>query len=165
MNMEKNMKMKKIIYIDLDCTLVDFQSGIDRTPAEELAKYECDEKGKQHYDDIPGIFSKMGEMPGARDAFQFLAEHFDVYILSTAPWNNPSAWSDKLCWVKTHLGEPAYKRLILSHHKDLLRGDYLIDDSLKNGVDKFQGTHIHFGHDKFPDWPAVIDYFKNLLDS
>ena len=68
MNMENNMKMKKIIYIDLDCTLVDFQSGIDRTPAEELAKYECDEKGKQHYDDIPRIFSRMGEMPGAREA-------------------------------------------------------------------------------------------------
>jgi len=48
MNMENNMKMKKIIYIDLDCTLVDFKSGIDSTPAEELAKYECDEKGKQH---------------------------------------------------------------------------------------------------------------------
>ncbi len=29
---------------------------------------------------------------------------------------NPSAWSDKLLWVKRHLGPSAHQRLILSHH-------------------------------------------------
>ena len=28
---------------------------------------------------------------------------------------NPTAWSDKLEWVKGHLGAPAHKRLILTH--------------------------------------------------
>ena len=58
-------------------------------------------------------------------------------------------------------GTPAYKRLILSHHKQLNVGDYLIDDRTANGADKFTGEHIHFGQDKFPDWNAVLKY---LLD-
>ena len=86
---------------------------------------------------------------------------FDTYILSTAPWENRTAWSDKLDWVKKHLGTPAYKRLILSHHKNLNDGDYLIDDRLKNGVDRFRGEHIHFGTDKFPDWKTVTQYLRD----
>ena len=83
-------------------------------------------------------------MPGAIDAFKELSQRFDTYILSTAPWENPSAWSDKLLWVKEHLGEIAYKRLILSHHKNLNRGDYLVDDRTKNWAEKFQGELVLF---------------------
>ena len=85
---------------------------------------------------------------------------FDTYILSTAPWNNPTVWSDKLLWVKKYLGESAYKRLILSHHKNLNDGHYLIDDRLKNDVDTFKGEHIHFGTDEFPDWDSVSQYLN-----
>jgi 5'(3')-deoxyribonucleotidase len=63
-----------------------------------------------------------------------------------------------------YLGDAAYKRLILSHHKDLLRGDYLIDDSTKNGVADFQGKHIHFGTPEFPNWQTVIEYFQQLIE-
>ena len=71
--------------------------------------------------------------------------------------------SDKLLWVKRHLGKLVYKRLILSHHKNLLRGDYLIDDSTKNGAAEFQGTHIQFGKGDYIDWPSVIEFFKNQI--
>jgi len=101
-------------------------------------------------------------MPGAIDAFHELRRLFDTYILSTAPWANHSAWSDKLVWVKQHLGTEAEKRLILSHHKNLNRGDFIIDDRLKHGVDVFQGKHIHFGSDRFPDWGAVMAYLRGL---
>ena len=79
-------------------------------------------------------------------------------ILSTPPWDNTSAWSDKHQWVKKHLGVSAHKRLILSHHKNLNRGDYLIDDRTANGAGEFQGEHIHFGTEKFPDWKSVLEY-------
>ena len=159
--MKENKKIR--VYVDLDNTIADFESGVKSYPAEVQAQYGLDENGKSHLDEIPGLFSRMEPIDGAVDGFKFLAEHFDTYILSTAPWNNPSAWIDKLLWVKLHLGEAVYKRLILSHHKELLRGDYIIDDSTKNGVAEFQGTHIHFGQGKFKDWTAVIDYFKKLL--
>ena len=57
-----------------------------------------------------------------------------------------------------NLGETAIKRLILSQPKHLNLGDYLIDDRKVNGAVEFQGEHIHFGQEKFPDWKSVLDY-------
>lgn len=142
----------KTLYIDLDNVLVDFQSGIDQLDEATRQQY------KDHLDDVPGIFAKMLPMKGAVEAFRMLSERYDVYILSTAPWNNPSAWSDKLLWVQKYLGDWAYKRLILSHHKNLCMGDCIIDDRKANGVYKFKGYHIHFGSERFPDWYAVLKY-------
>jgi len=144
--------VKKILYVDMDNVLVDFPTGIERIDPELRAEYEG------RLDDVPGIFALMEPLKGAVEAYQTVSEVFDAYILSTAPWDNPSAWSDKLSWVKRHLGAPAYKRLILSHHKNLNAGDFLIDDRLKNGADRFYGEHIHFGTDQFPNWRAVTDY-------
>ena len=48
--------------------LVYFQSGIDRIDAATRDEFEG------RLDDVPGVF--------------------DTFILSTAPWHNPSAWSD-----------------------------------------------------------------------
>ena len=100
----------------------------------------------------------MDPVPGAVESFVALGERFDTYVLSTSPWENPSAWSDKLLWVKEHLGDHAYKRLILTHHKNLNIGDYLIDDRKKNGADCFPGEHILFGCARFPDWQSVMEY-------
>ena len=146
-----NMK-KKILYFDMDNVLVDFKSGIDREDARTLKEY------KGRLDEIPGIFSLMNPMPGAIEAFQTLSKVYDVYILSTAPWLNPTAWSDKLQWVQKYLGDVAYKRLILSHHKNLNKGDYLIDDRRKNGAAEFEGELIEFGSEDFPDWDAIVKY-------
>ena len=100
-------------------------------------------------------------MEGAEEAFERLSKHFDAYILSTAPWHNPSAWTDKRLWVEQHLIKSAFKRLILSHNKHLLRGDYIIDDRTAHGAGDFEGEHIHFGSEEFPDWPETVAY---LLD-
>jgi len=144
--------MNKILYIDMDNVLVDFPSAFSELSEDILAEYDS------RLDEVPGIFSLMKPMQGAQEAFNELSVIFDTYILSTGPWENPSAWSDKLIWVKKHLGANAHKRLILSHHKNLNAGHFLIDDRLKNGVDKFQGEHLHFGTSKFPDWDTVLAY-------
>jgi 5'-nucleotidase len=146
--------LKKTLYVDMDGVLVDFQSGVQRISAREHREYEG------RLDDVPGIFSLMDPTPGALEAYEELSRLFDTYILSTAPWANPSAWSDKLLWVQQHLGDDAYKRLILTHHKDQLRGDFLIDDRRKHGSDRFVGEHLHFGSPKFPDWPSVMEYLR-----
>jgi 5'(3')-deoxyribonucleotidase len=147
--------LKKIVYIDMDNVLVNFPSGI--LQLDDSVQKEFDGR----LDEVPGIFSLMAPMPQAIEAFKELSELYDAYILSTAPWENPSAWSDKLLWVKNHLGESAHKRLILSHHKNLNDGDFLIDDRTKNGADRFKGEHIHFGTERFPNWEAVMVYLRN----
>ncbi|MGD1527131.1 5' nucleotidase, NT5C type [Vibrio harveyi] len=141
---------KEILYLDMDNTLVSFESGIQKLDHELLEEFDGS------YDLVPGIFGLMEPMPGAIDAFKALSEHYDCYILSTAPWNNPTAWSDKLLWVKRYLGDEARKRLILSHNKHLNIGRYLVDDRVKNGAGEFTGELIQFGTDEYPDWDSVL---------
>ena len=144
--------MKKRLFFDMDNVLVNFQSGIDKQSPEILKEYEG------RFDEIPGMFGIMEPIEGAIAAYHKLSEKYDTYIVSTAPWENPSAWSDKPTWVKKYLGEIAYKRLTLTHHKNICKGDYIIDDRTKNGVDKFEGEHIHFLTERFPDWKSVLEY-------
>ena len=146
------MTKEKILYFDMDNVLVDFPSAFPKISPKLLAEFEG------RVDEIPNIFSLMEPLNGAIEAFQVLSEKFDSYLLSTAPWENSSAWSDKNEWVKKYLGSTAYKRLILSHNKHLNIGDYLIDDRTANGADQFTGEHIHFGSERFPDWASVLRY-------
>ena len=144
---------KKILYIDMDGVLVNFQSGIDRLTEAEKIEYKDQEKNAPH------IFSKMEPIEGAIEAYKMLAERYDTYILSTAPWNNETALGDKVAWAKRYLGDTIYKRLILSHNKHLNVGHYLIDDRPhKNGAADFKGELIHFRSEKFPDWSTVLDF-------
>ena len=73
--------MKKIVYVDMDGVLVDFNSGIDSLTLQEQLEYEG------RFDKVPNIFSKMEPMIGAIDAFKRLSEKYDVYIclLYTSP--------------------------------------------------------------------------------
>jgi 5'(3')-deoxyribonucleotidase len=130
---------------------------MDNTLADYLGyAKECglDVKEAKH---VKGFFINLKPMPGAIEAYNVLNKYFDVYILTTAPWSNPDSLSEKLLWVKKWLPS-AYKNVIFSHHKDLNIGDYLIDDSTKNGAGEFHGVHIPIHSEKFKDWKAVIKY-------
>ena len=154
----------KTLYIDMDNTVVDFKTRLEGVAPSVLEQYAG------RVDEIPGFFAVMQPMPGAIEAFHELSGLFDTYILSTAPWRNPSAWQHKVEWVHLHFGEDeyvvgvknrAYKRLILSHHKNLNSGHFLVDDRPhKNGADKFEGEVIEFGGEGFRDWPAVTEYLR-----
>jgi len=138
------MTITKTLYIDMDGVLVDLQSNLDKQGWHQ------------------NVFKDPPPMAGAVEAFNELCfdEDYDVYILSTAPWNIPNSWTQKRLWVSKYLGDKAHKRLILCNHKNLLRGDILIDDRTANGAGEFEGELIQFGTDKYPDWQTVI---KHLL--
>jgi len=150
--MTEHTTNKKRLYIDMDNVIVDFKSGIDKLDEKTQKEYE------NRLDEVPGIFALMEPMIGAIEAIHLLAEHYDIYILSTAPWKNPSAWADKVAWVTKYLDNVLHKRIIISHHKDLCKGDYLVDDRPKNGTAEFDGEWIAFGSERFPDWKSVCDY-------
>ena len=143
---------KKRLYFDMDGVLVDFESGLAQQDEQTLKEYEG------RYDEIPGLFGLMQPMPGAIEAVHKLNEHYDCYILSTAPWNNPSAWSDKVTWITKHLDDVFHKKMVITHCKNLCKGDILIDDRGKNGTSQFEGEWIEFGSERYPDWNAVLDY-------
>ena len=143
--------MKKVLYIDMDGVIVDFESGINSINLKEKKEYA----GK--YQKCPNIFSKMKPIEGALTAVEKLSEKYDVYILSSPGWGNASAWSDKYNWIENYL-PIMKKRLILSSQKHLNKGDYLIDDRFTNGADNFEGEHIHFKSSNYPNWAAVLEY-------
>jgi len=101
-------------------------------------------------------------MPSAVKAFRTLSLKYDTYILSSAPFGNPSAWSDKMQWVQKWLGVAAYRRLIISHHKNLNYGDYLIDDRPYNGAEEFMGAFLHFGEAPYKTWDDVMEFFRHI---
>lgn len=144
----------KTLYVDMDDVLAQFTGKVEATPVEVKEAYnnECDL--------IPHFFADLEPVEGAVEAYHRLSAQFDTYILSAGSWHNPTAWSDKLLWVKRHLPEVARKRLILCHRKDLLRGDFLVDDRTVNGASEFEGEHIHFGTGQFPTWEIVVSYLE-----
>ena len=150
--MKHDFPHKSTLFIDMDGVLVDFDSGVNKLEPWQKEAFE------DHYDSVPSIYSMMDPMEGAVESFIVLATFFNVYIASTAPWYNPSGWSDKRIWVENHLGEDAHKRLILTHNKGLLKGDVLVDDRKRNGAEYFSGSFVLFGSDEFPDWEKVTKY-------
>ena len=149
---DKGIERKKRVFVDMDNVLVDFESGLALVSEEVKLEYEG------RLDEIPGLFGLMKPMPGAIEAMHELQKHYDLFILSTAPWKNPSAWSDKVSWVTKYLDDVFHKRMVITHRKDLCQGDYLIDDRGKNGTSEFSGEWIEFGSEKFPDWNSVLAY-------
>ena len=139
---------KKIVYVDMDGVLVDFESGIKKAEPDLLTFY------KGQYDNIPHIFSWMDPMPGAIESFKALQEKYDVYILTTAPWKNETALQDKKDWLNKYFGDLIKKKVIFSHHKELLIGDYLIDDREVSG---FKGKQFIFGSNEYPDWKRILN--------
>lgn len=147
----------KIIYIDLDGVVADFEKGRLQHPLSAITPYI----GRP--DKLPGVYENLDPITDSIESVTELFNNpdFDVYFLSSAPWDNPEAWTHKRLWVAKYFDVKIIrKRLILSHHKQLLIGDYLIDDNQWNGASEFQGKWIHFGSQEFPDWKTVLNYLK-----
>ena len=158
------MTKKKIVYIDMDGVLVNLGDEITRWFA---AHPHLKQKFKDCPDHITGLFRFPKPMEGALDAVKKLQESgkYELFIATSSPWGNPEALTDKRYWLEYWFGETFHKRLVTTHRKDLLVGDYLIDDRTKNGAADFPGEHLQFGinwetgkEGPFPNWDSVLDY-------
>ena len=112
--------------------------------------------------DNPRLFLDLEPIEGSIEAVKRLWEYYDVLFLSTPCPFVVESFSDKMTWIYKHFGKDAENRLILSQRKELNLGDYLVDDRLANGAEKFLGEHLHFAHDeRYQTWVEVEAYLMN----
>ena len=136
--------MKKTIFIDMDGVIANFAKA-------------AEEGGWKHRPDKHVNYGELEVMPGAEEALRKLNQDFDIFIASTPPWDRPDMWGAKREWIAKHF--PYLKRkLILTHRKDLLIGDILIDDSRWRGQPDFKGAWLWFGtNQRCLDWPSTLE--------
>lgn len=155
----------KSIFIDMDGVLVDFGKKVNEIDLDDTISTHF----KKSPDEIEGVFRDLEPLKNAVKSVIKLYESgkYDLFIATTAPWNNPSSFSDKRIWIEEHFGEIFKKKMFITHRKDLLIGDYLIDDRLANGAKNFKGELLSFGFDyenqswnEYKNWEDVL---KKLL--
>jgi len=145
--------MKPILYLDMDGFLFDYDSHY------KLHNLRKDQPEPQ------GFFETIPIYPGAVDFVNALYDSgkFEIYFLSTPSWSSPTSYTEKRLALEAHFRkEIVYKKLILSHNKGLLKGDYIIDDRKVNGVENFEGIHLHYGQpeDNPLDYNKILKYFN-----
>ena len=149
--------MKKIIYVDMDGVI----SNFDKAAKEEAVKAGVEKLTRP---DLKVNFRNLELIPGAQDALLRLNQDFDIFIATTPPWSRPDVWGEKREWIGEHF--PWLKRkMVLTHRKDLLIGDILIDDSRWRGQPDFKGDWFWFNKDwDNKNWEACLEWiYKNKL--
>ena len=103
--------------------------------------------------------SYMKATSSMHKAYEMLIEHYNVYIVASAPTNGHAHLAQVQDWVEEYLSAPAYDHIIFCNQKALLYGDYFIDPKPCDG---FMGTTIEYGSDEFKTFEEIITFFERL---
>ena len=135
------------IFIDMDGVISDFEKGTEKLNPKEKRR-----------PDLHINYRNLSVIDGAIEAVAKLNADHEVFIASTPPWTRPEVWGHKREWIGEHF--PYLKRkLILTHRKDLLIGDILIDDSRFRGQPDFQGEWYWFNKNwNNRNWEACLKW-------
>lgn len=120
----------------------------------------------------PGFARKLEVKENAVEVVRALNDKYDVYI-ATAAMEVPGTFTDKYHWLEDHFPflDPHY--FIFCGNKEVVRADYLIDDTVKQ-LHQFKGTGIlytaHFNQGletpfkRVDQWSDVYDHFIKQFD-
>ena len=157
------MSQKKIVVIiDMDDTIVDFM-GSKKLKYVGYEPMHIDHEAMYN----KGFFYNLKPINGALDAVRELLklEYLDIYIGSVPLASSHYCYSEKAKWIKKHIPELSNK-IILTQNKILLKGDYLIDDSIKwkNDWEAENRVFIHYNPRKssITQWEQIVSHFKQL---
>jgi 5'-nucleotidase len=114
----------------------------------------------------PGFFRHLPVMDDSVDVLRRLNERYEVFIVSAA-MEFPNSLKDKYDWLMEHFPFFTWKQIALTGSKDLVFGDFMIDDHVKN-LKGFKGkpylyTSTHnltvTGYDRIDNWKEAADIF------
>lgn len=138
--------IKKIVYFDMDGVLCQFRKKFN----EEIERNPSIKFPQATY----GFFTSLEPHEYMCALYKAFAKnkHFDVHILTAPSYLNPLCYTEKRVWVEKQLGLEAAERMVITGHKHLLKGDYLIDDNFEGkGQDKFNGKLLLVKEDKMSE--------------
>jgi 5'(3')-deoxyribonucleotidase len=141
------MDKKHRIYVDMDRTLCDYDKG-----------YIKWREGYEYPQSKEGFFRDLDPLPGAIEAYKYLDNKYDVWILTRPSFLNIGCYTEKAEWVLNHLGLKVQQKTILCGNKSLVKGDFLVDDHHKDGQPEFEGIWIQIWKHPFSSWKAVTDF-------
>jgi 5'(3')-deoxyribonucleotidase len=114
----------------------------------------------------PGFFRHLPVMKDSVDVLRALNDRYELFIVSAAT-EFPNSLKDKLEWLEEHFPFLTWKQVALCGSKDLVFGDYMIDDHLKN-LKGFKGKPYLFtaahnlevtGYDRINNWQEAAEIF------
>ena len=183
---------KKIVLSDLDSTAANLPKkwlgryNVDHDDSlteEDLLSWDIGSHtkiGKERMEEyllLPNFFDDLEPIPGAIENLTRLHEEgFHVIVLSS-PFGADSARA-KITWARHHMPFLSRKDIMLGHHKELVYGHFLIDDSPKqltawteqwshglgltleykwNAVCKGKPRIEHYAGDQFSAWTSIAD--------
>ena len=137
------------IFIDMDGVIADFEKA-----SNEFQRIH----GKTNRPDKWVDYRNLDVIEGAIEAVAKLNADHEVFIASTPPWLRPEVWGHKREWIGEHFPD-SKRQIILTHRKDLLIGDILIDDSRFRGQPDFQGEWYWFNKNwDNKNWKACLEW-------
>ncbi|KKQ33675.1 MAG: 5'(3')-deoxyribonucleotidase [Candidatus Nomurabacteria bacterium GW2011_GWA1_37_20] len=138
---------KKIILVDIDGVLADFEMGFikawgkkfpthPKVPLEGRKAFRLAEsypngleKEIQSILSAPGFFENLNTIPGGKEALKKMQDLGHEVLICTSPISNyKNCVPEKYRWVAINLGFEWTKRIIMIKDKTLVFGDILIDD-------------------------------------
>ena len=91
----------------------------------------------------------------SQKAVRLLIEHYQVFFVGE---------NDDTKWLEGYINVPAWRHTIYTPRRDLLYGDYLIEEQGTRGREQETSlaSVIEFGSDTFKTWEDIIEYFSRL---
>lgn len=155
------MAKKKIILIDQDGPLADFEKGFLCAIKKENPEIKpTTSKNFEVYENFPPefknkiekIYRKRGffkSLPPVKNGIKAIKEieklGYDVFICTSPLRNHKYCVMEKLEWIEKYLGKEFTNKVIFTRDKTVIKGTILIDDKPK----------IH-GKIKKPNWEHII---------
>lgn len=155
--------MKPTLFVDMDDTIAQF-IGDERLLCIPITHLHQDYKEMHEKE----FFRKQVVMPGAKKAIKTLldSQKFEIYILSVPLATSPHSYSEKVEWISEHFPE-LLKRIVFTQDKSLIRGNFLVDDSIlwQEPWENNGGDFIRFDPRKNAQsqWERITDYLLSQV--
>ncbi|MEW9671988.1 hypothetical protein [Ammoniphilus sp. 3BR4] len=103
----------------------------------------------------PGFFRNLPAKEGAIEGIKELSLYYDIVFVTAS---EHYAFQDKYHWIRENLSFLSKPNLVLTHRKDLIVGDIIVDDGPHNILKSPVKTKIIFDH----PWNRHISQFQRV---